>query len=73
MNRYEKAADYHHRGFNCCQSVLAAFADLTGLPEQTCFDAVGGFGRGLQAEEVCGVVTGAAVVLPGSPVFLRGC
>ena len=38
MNRYEKAAAYHHQGFNCCQSVLAAYTDLTGLTEQASFD-----------------------------------
>ena len=27
MNRYEKATAYHHQGFNCCQSVLAAYTD----------------------------------------------
>ena len=30
MNRYEQAVAYHHKGFNCCQSVLAAYSDLTG-------------------------------------------
>ena len=38
MNRFEKAAEYHHKGFNCCQSVLAAYTDLTGLTEQASFD-----------------------------------
>ena len=28
MDRYEKARNYHKRGFNCCQSVLASFTDL---------------------------------------------
>ena len=38
MTRYERAAEYHHKGFNCCQSVLASFSDVTGLSEQTSFD-----------------------------------
>ncbi len=38
MNRYEKATAYHHQGFNCRQSVLAAYTDLTGLTEQASFD-----------------------------------
>ena len=42
MDRYEKARDYHKRGFNCCQSVLASFTDLTGMSEQECFDIAGG-------------------------------
>lgn len=48
MNRYEKATAYHHQGFNCCQSVLAAYTDLTGLTEQASFDLGGGFGAGAQ-------------------------
>ena len=35
MTRYERAAEYHHKGFNCCQAVLASFHDVTGLSEQT--------------------------------------
>ena len=38
MNRYEQAVAYHHKGFNCCQSVLAAYSDLTGLSQQASFD-----------------------------------
>ena len=63
MNHYEKAADYHHRGFNCCQSVLAAFSDVTGLSEQASFDIAGGFGAGMQTGEVCGAIVGAGLAL----------
>ena len=63
MNRFEKAAEYHHKGFNCCQSVLAAYADLTGLTEQACFDLGGGFGAGAQTGELCGAITGAVMTL----------
>ena len=63
MNRFEKAAEYHHKGFNCCQSVLAAYADLTGLSEQACFDLGGGFGAGAQTGELCGAITGAVMTL----------
>ena len=63
MTRFERAADYHHRGFNCCQSVLAAFSDVTGLSEQASFDTAGGFGAGLQTGEICGAIVGASMVL----------
>ena len=43
VKRFELADSYHKRGFNCCQSVLAAFSDLTGLSEQASFDIGGGF------------------------------
>ena len=46
VKRFELADSYHKRGFNCCQSVLAAFSDLTGLSEQASFDIGGGFGGG---------------------------
>ena len=63
MNHYEKDAAYHHRGFNCCQSVLAAFSDVTGLSEQASFDAAGGFGAGMQTGEICGAIAGAVMTL----------
>ena len=63
MNRFEKANDYHKRGFNCCQSVLAAFSDLTGLSEQASFDLGGGFGSGAGTGELCGALSGAIMVL----------
>ena len=63
MNHFEKAVDYHHRGFNCCQSVLAAFSDVTGLSEQASFDLAGGFGAGMQTGEVCGAIVGASLAL----------
>lgn len=63
MNRYEQAAAYHHQGFNCCQAVLAAYRDLTGLSEQTSFDMGGGFGAGANSGELCGAITGAVMTL----------
>ena len=63
MNRYEQASAYHHKGFNCCQSVLAAFSDLTGLSEQASFDIGGGFGGGAGTGELCGAITGAVMTL----------
>ena len=44
--RMKKANAYHDRGFNCSQSVLAAFADVTGLSEKESFRIAAGFGRG---------------------------
>lgn len=62
-NRFELANAYHKRGFNCCQSVLAAFSDLTGLSEQASFDIGGGFGAGAGTGELCGAVSGAVMTL----------
>lgn len=63
MNRYEQAVSYHHKGFNCAQAVLASYTDLTGLSEQASFDAVAGFGGGLQTGEICGAIAGAVLTL----------
>lgn len=62
-NRFELANAYHKRGFNCCQSVLAAFSDLTGLSEQASFDIGGGFGAGAGTGELCGAISGAVMTL----------
>lgn len=62
-DRCELANNYHKRGFNCCQSVLAAFSDLTGLSEQASFDIGGGFGAGAGTGELCGAITGAVMAL----------
>ena len=63
MNRCEQACAYHQQGFNCCQSVLAAFSDKTGLTEQQSFDLGGGFGSGAGTGELCGAVVGAIMAL----------
>lgn len=63
LTRYEKAMELHHKGFNCCQSVLAAFSDRTGLDDQTAFNLAGGFGAGAGTGELCGALTGAVMSL----------
>lgn len=63
MNRVEKACAYHKKGYNCCQSVLAAFSDLTGLSEQESFNIGGGFGGGAGTGELCGALSGAIMAL----------
>ena len=63
MNRAELANEYHKKGFNCCQCVLAAFSDITGLSEQASFDVGGGFGRGAGTGELCGAISGAVMTL----------
>ena len=62
-NRCELANNYQLQGYNCCQSVLAAFSDLTGLTEQASFDLGGGFGSGAGTGELCGALSGAIMVL----------
>ena len=42
MTRKEKAIELHNKGFNCAQAVACAFADETGIPEETLFAACEG-------------------------------
>ena len=63
MNREELAYQYHEQGFNCCQAVVAAFSDVTGLTEQQALAVGGGFGGGMRCGEVCGAISGAIMVL----------
>ncbi len=51
-------------GYNCSQAVLLAFSDVTGLDNETAAKVASGFGGGLgRMREVCGAVSGAAMVL----------
>ena len=63
MDRKEKANAYHDSGYNCCQAVSAAFADVTGMSEAQALAVGGGFGGGLRCGEICGAVSGAVMVL----------
>ena len=63
MERVERAYAYHQKGFNCCQSVAAAFSDLTALSEQELFNICGGFGGGAGSGELCGAISGAIIML----------
>ncbi len=58
------ANDRFARGFNCAQSVLAAFAERYDLPAETALRIAASFGAGMaRAGEVCGALTGALMVL----------
>ena len=61
--RCKIANEYHDRGFNCAQSVLAANGDKIGLPEQELMSMAGGFGGGAGTGELCGAVSGSVMVL----------
>ncbi|MDN0032529.1 C-GCAxxG-C-C family protein [Oscillibacter ruminantium] len=63
MDRCERANDYHKKGCNCCQAVLAAFSDITGLSEAESLAIGGGFGGGAGTGELCGAITGAVMAL----------
>ena len=60
----ERAEAAFRRGMNCAQAVVLAFAADYGLDEALAAKVACGLGGGVgRAREVCGAVTGAAVVL----------
>ena len=63
MNRIEIANNYHNKGYNCCQSVLGAFADKLDIPEEAAMRLGAGFGSGAGTGELCGAITGAVMAL----------
>lgn len=64
MTHAEKAEAYFRQGYNCAQSVLLAFGDMTGLDDETALRVSSSFGGGLgRLREVCGAVSGACMVL----------
>ena len=64
MNHGEKAEKLFLDGYNCAQSVLCAFEDVTGIERETAAKLASSFGGGLgRMREVCGAVSGASMVL----------
>ena len=64
MNRAEKALEIHQdRDYNCAQSVLCAFEDLTGLDSEIGAAITEGFGSGAKCGELCGAVAGAIMAI----------
>ena len=58
------AEELFREGYNCSQAVLLAFEDMTGLERETAAKIASSFGGGLgRMREVCGAVSGAAMVL----------
>ena len=59
----EKSIELHDKGFNCAQAVACAFAEETGIPEETLFAACEGFGLGMGMMEVCGALSGMMMII----------
>ena len=63
MNHRELAEQNFEAGYNCAQSVLLAFSDLTGLEDKTALAISSSFGAGMgRLREVCGAVSGMFMV-----------
>lgn len=60
----DTAYQYFLKGYNCSQSVVAAFAPQLGLTEELALRLSSGFGAGIgRMREVCGAFCGVVTVL----------
>lgn len=62
--RTEKATELHQKGYNCCQAVACAFADIVDMSEEDLFRITEGFGLGMGCMKgTCGAVSGAVAIM----------
>ena len=60
----QKAKELFEEGYNCAQAVFCAFSDLMNIDIETALKISSSFGGGLgRLREVCGAVSGGAMVL----------
>lgn len=63
MDHKELAGQLFLDGYNCAQSVMVAFADVTGLEKDAAARMASAFGGGMgRMREVCGAVSGMLMV-----------
>ena len=59
-----QAETLFRKGYNCCQSVFAAFAPRFGIPEESALKLSCSLGGGVgRMREVCGTVSGMALLV----------
>ena len=64
MDHAEEAQRLFVQGYNCAQAVFCAFCDMTGMDIDAAARLSSSFGGGMgRLREVCGTVSGAALVL----------
>lgn len=62
--RIRKSVDYFLEGYGCCQSVIAAFADLYNMDKTTALKIGAGFGGGVgRLRMICGAVSGIVTLV----------
>lgn len=63
-NHQERATALFKEGYNCAQSVFAAYSEDLGIPFETALKLSSPFGGGMgRMREVCGAVTGMFMVI----------
>lgn len=65
MGKHSKLAiNYFKEGYNCAQSVLLAFQDITNFDKTTSLKLASSFGGGFsRLREVCGVVSAMSMII----------
>jgi C_GCAxxG_C_C family probable redox protein len=64
MNRADRAEELFRMGYNCSQSVFAAFADVLGMSVEEAAKIASPFGAGFgKLREVCGAVSGMTLLV----------
>ena len=64
MNKADSAEELFRMGYNCSQSVYAAFAEDLGMSVEEAAKRASPFGAGFgKLREVCGAVSGMVLVL----------
>ena len=63
MSRADRAEELFRQGYNCSQSVFAAFADTVGMTAEEAAGIASPFGAGFgKLREVCGAVSGMTLL-----------
>ena len=63
INRADRAEELFREGYNCSQSVFAAFADVVGMKPEEAAKIASPFGAGFgKLREVCGAVSGMTLL-----------
>ena len=63
MDKTEIASDLFLHGYNCAQAVFATFAEDYGMDREMALKVADPLGGGVRCGEICGAVTGAALVI----------
>lgn len=63
-DRIQKAKDLFYEGYNCSQSIVAAFADLYGFTEEQALRMAASFGGGIgRMRMTCGAACGLFILI----------
>ncbi|MDR1834546.1 MAG: C-GCAxxG-C-C family protein [Fusobacteriaceae bacterium] len=61
-SRIDAVIQNHEKNYNCCQSIVCAYADLAGVPAKDAFRMTEGLGSGVGVYSICGAVSAMAVL-----------